>query len=56
MMKSLASLAVVICLLSICYGGQEIVEYAKVRSVPTLGGTVTDPVGRAVLGVRVIEW
>jgi len=47
--------AVLLCLVATCEAGQEIVQYAKIRKVVSLSGTVTDATGAAIPEVRVCE-
>lgn len=47
-MKIIANFLLVLCLLGICEAGQEVVQYAKTRNVPTLSGTVVDTTGAAI--------
>jgi carboxypeptidase family protein len=54
-MKIVATIAVVICFLTVCQAGQETVEYAKVRNAANLSGVVSDRSGAAIAQVRVFE-
>jgi len=53
--KILTAVAVVLCFLTWCEAGNEIVEYAKVRDVGSLAGVVSDPVGAPIAEVRTCE-
>lgn len=54
-MKTIATIAVVLGVLTWCDAANEAVQYAKVRAVPSLSGAVTDTSGAPVTGARVCE-
>ena len=54
-MKIVATIAVVICCLTVSHAGQETIEYATVRNAATLSGVVSDETGAAIPQVRVFE-
>ena len=52
-MRILANFLLVLCWLSICQAGQEVVQYAKTRKVSTLSGTVVDRTGATIPDTQV---
>ena len=52
-MKIVANFLLVLCLLGICEAGQEVLQYAETRNVPTLSGTVVDRTGAAIPDAQV---
>jgi Carboxypeptidase regulatory-like domain len=54
-MKAIATLSIVLGLLSSCAAQNAIVEYAKTRSSKSLSGSVNDKSGNVITDVRVRE-
>lgn len=52
-MRILANSLLILCLSAICVAGQEVVQYAKTRSVTSLSGTVTDTTGAPISEAQV---
>lgn len=54
-MKAIATLSIVIGLLTSCAAQNTIIEYAKIRSAKSLSGSVNDKNGNPITDVRVRE-
>jgi hypothetical protein len=52
-MRMFTNSLLVLCLLSICEAGQEVVQYSKTRNVSTLSGMVVDKTGAAIPDAQV---
>jgi len=52
-MKTVVNIAVLLCLLTTCGAGTEVIQYAKTRNVRTLSGSATDTTGAAIPDVQV---